>query len=330
MGFKKYDSIENSYRTRTVNDISKTAAIGDYWFITEKIHGTNMTWIFGRDGNVQIAKRTGIIPHDELQSFYRADLAYAEAKQYADALAADMIENEWKEIRIVGEWYGGGCANTPKVQSGIDYGNTLRFAAFDVFVEYDDGTSRVMGTVGFFDFCDYHNIPTVPLVKGYVSFDEALAIDVENFHTTIGTSNDIAEGVVIKPNHPEYLRTGQRVILKKKYSKFSEKAHGRSGEPREVKPIEFDGVGVAELYATIDDYFTVNRYNNMIGNLGEGLHMGQYIKYFVDDVLGELYNVITDENISVSESDLKHIKKYVGKSVPKWLTTETNILTHIA
>lgn len=331
MTFRKYNSIDNSYRTRTINDIRKTPWAEGFWCITEKIHGTNMTWIFNRDGTVEIAKRSGVIPEDELVSFFRADLALKNAKEYVVSIG-EMLTNprhdDWEAIRIVGEWYGGGCTNTPRVQAEVDYGDTLRFAAFDIFVDKMDGTSEIYDVPDFLELTEYYGIPIAPIIAYGITFDEALAFDVENFHTTIGPVNGLAEGVVIKPHIASSLPNGKRIILKKKHSKFKEKDSSTKVR-KERKPIEFDGDNMVEIYEALDGYFTHSRYDNMIGNLGEGEKMPTYIKYFVDDVLKSLREDLEDRDIEPSLNDFSHLQKYVGKTVPKWLTTETNILSHI-
>lgn len=71
------------------------------------------------------------------------------------------------------------------------------------------------------------------------SYKELLEFPVENFHTTLPSlfnlpplNDNIAEGIVIKPVKTSYYK-GTRVILKKKSSRFSEKASKQPKRKRE-------------------------------------------------------------------------------------------------
>jgi hypothetical protein len=60
MGFKKYNSIENSYREKFLEKIKSIVPPTEKWVVTEKIHGSNFSFIYDVE-NLTCAKRTGLI-----------------------------------------------------------------------------------------------------------------------------------------------------------------------------------------------------------------------------------------------------------------------------
>ena len=66
MKFRKYSSIENTSRTKTINYITETGNADGKWVSTLKIHGANYSiWTDGKD--VKCGKRSGFI---EGHAFY--------------------------------------------------------------------------------------------------------------------------------------------------------------------------------------------------------------------------------------------------------------------
>ncbi len=209
--FKKYSSIENSYRDKEISSIRYEGFDKEEWVATEKVHGANFG-LYIRHGKARPAKRSGF-----------ADGAFYGCQPIVEAIEAKVLAVA-REIEgfvaIHGELFGGG------IQKGVNYGQK-RFAAFDIstdtgFLNYDD----------FVAICDKVGIPRcVEIARG--SFDDILALD-PTFPTRMSDcgSVDTVEGFVMKPVVNRHFNSGSRVILKKKSPEFVEKAEG----VREPKP----------------------------------------------------------------------------------------------
>ena len=109
MEFKKYDSIENSYREKVIEKIYQHG-FGNKdieWVVTEKIHGTNFGFI--SDGNnVQVFKRTSILTENEISKFFDADIMLEKYKNEVLKLT-EYLQNIYNvlEVQIYGEHFGG-------------------------------------------------------------------------------------------------------------------------------------------------------------------------------------------------------------------------------
>ena len=78
MKFKRYNSIENTYRTKTINTIAEQGKSGGEWVVEEKVHGANFSFWF--DGNLKTAKRSGFVGNDG-ENFFNSDLSKTNMKQ---------------------------------------------------------------------------------------------------------------------------------------------------------------------------------------------------------------------------------------------------------
>jgi Rnl2 family RNA ligase len=199
--FRKYSSIENSYRGKEISRVRNEGLDKVEWVALEKVHGANFG-LWPIDGKVVPSKRSGF-----------ADGSFYSCQAVVEELAPKVLELAKVSVDTVyGEIFGGG------IQKGVNYG-AKRFAAFDIvmggsYVDYDI----------FVSLCDTHNIPRcVEIARG--SFEDILAIDPA-FPTRMSDcgSTDIAEGFVMKPVINTYFRLGDRVILKKKSEGFSERS----------------------------------------------------------------------------------------------------------
>lgn len=62
--FKKYNSIENTYREKATEQVYLHDYGNDVFVVQEKVHGANFSFI--TDGtSIQVAKRTSLIAEDE-------------------------------------------------------------------------------------------------------------------------------------------------------------------------------------------------------------------------------------------------------------------------
>ncbi|BBC78243.1 RNA ligase [Escherichia phage EcS1] len=277
MTFEKYSSLENHYNGKFIEKIRFSGNDTGVWVAREKIHGTNFSLIISRDA-VTPCKRTGPILPGE--SFFAHEIIM---KKYDKSIKflQDSICGTASSYQIFGEFAGGG------IQKGMDYGEK-DFYVFDILIksEHDqEGTyaddfmvERMCCTFGF---------KVAPLIaRG--SFEELSQLvndfdSVVNHYNELAVANgieyaniahfgflphgekNIAEGYVLKPCYPVILANGNRVAIKCKNSKFSEKA--KSDKPIKPAAVLSDQDKVA--LSTLAEYSTWNRVSNVLSHIGE-------------------------------------------------------------
>jgi Rnl2 family RNA ligase len=276
MEFKKYSSIENSYREKIISQIREIFPLNEEWIVTEKIHGANFSFI--TDGiEVKCAKRSGIIGENE--NFYNYKIVY---DKYKDEVLKifNHIKNDIKdvaeiyEIQIFGELFGGYHPNLENkykpIQKGVYYTNDIEFMAFDMRIRFkllinDKEFDEFYEPIKFYDILSKFNLPIVDILfKG--KLEECLEYSNE-FNSTIckklglpEIEDNICEGVVIKPyNRNHYLPSGDRVILKNKNDKFKEKGKIKKSN-KKVVLTDVQKTWTNEL----SRYFKVSRLENLL------------------------------------------------------------------
>jgi len=272
MKFKKYSSIENSYREKEIKRIITSGIIDCCeWVVTEKIHGTNFSFI--SDGeNVKVAKRTSVLNDNELEKFYDADIMLENYRESAKKVASFLISQnpKIKQVQIFGEHFGGifNGETKPgftKIQKEVHYIPFTDFMVFDIMTVDEDENAEFLewDKVKNLAFnCEFKVVPE--LFRG--TFEECLQFSNE-FPTKIPElyglnpiEGNICEGVVIKPVVNKTLPNGDRVILKNKNDKFKEKGKIKKIKNKKQIVITDEQRKWAE---EITKYFEVNRLHNL-------------------------------------------------------------------
>lgn len=266
MKFNKYDSLTNRYNTKDIIDFIEAVPDDIGWVVTEKIHGANFQFKSERpesDTNmkpdVRVGKRTGWTDTNffKLQS----------SDDFLDILqtiqvAMTMIyytRPEVNSIEIDGEVYGG------NIQKGIFYSRSKRFAAFDikindVFINHDE----------YWSITQEYNIPRCPILRcgsreACMDYPNTFNSHVpEQLEEPIPDSENICEGIVIKPMITTYLSNGTRVAIKDKNDKWSEKASMKKKTPSE--PLEGNDMAIYELLSNLVDENRIASAISKIGN----------------------------------------------------------------
>lgn len=123
------------------------------------------------------------------------------------------VDLEESPIYIYGELYG------PGVQKGGHYGDTLRFAVFDICQQ---GWFIPIGMLT--EMCDNLGLDMVPYI-GTMSIKEAENMVKKGFKTMVWEPKDpdyIEEGIVARPVVPIKDPRGKRIIVKIKYCDYHE------------------------------------------------------------------------------------------------------------
>lgn len=313
MKFKKYNSLENSYRTKFVDRIVETGNSGGQWIVTEKVHGSNFSiWFNGTE--LRTASRSGFIGED--QNFFNSN-------QVKDRLTSNM-KNLWnaldaKEITIFGELYGGNYPhenvekdnNSKSVQSGIWYNPNIDFYAFDLVIDgeyypYEDAV-KILQEYGFF-------VAEI-LFKG--TFEQCLEYTNE-FQTTIPKilglpeiERNICEGVVLKPNITKFFIDGKRVIVKNKNEKWNEK--GKSKTPKVKETITLSQESEYLLGELISNV-TENRLRNVLSKFGPvtDKDFGKIMGLMVKDVYEDFFKDHKEAYESLDKAESKELQKLLG------------------
>lgn len=205
-------------------DQSHPSVRGEY-IVSEKIHGANFSILISPAGNVEFAKRTGILGNaDDFYSIRTSGFLEEKLFPLARAIKDDT------EIHIYGELFGGSYPHSDiepivgmkPVQRGIWYSPGLEFIAFDVrtngaFLDHDDAK----------ELCEQAGFMFVaPLFRGSLAecnsfpnrFDSTIPA---RFGLSPLSEPNLAEGVVIRPAR-EPLHGNNRGLFKSKIPEFQE------------------------------------------------------------------------------------------------------------
>ncbi len=300
MEFRKYSSIENSSRTKTVNYITETGNADGEWVSTLKIHGANYSiWTDGKD--VKNGKRSGFIEGKSFFGDFNFDYDSNAKEMFAwlqDRLKSDK-HGEVGILSIHGEIFGG-CYDHPdvdrdpgatRVQKEVQYIPYNDFIVFDIKVD-----NMVLSHDQCLSLCEKFGFNHVPvLARG--TFYDLMKIPVvfpDPLSVMMGLpkidDND-AEGWVLKPVDPKFFRNGERIILKGKNPDFEEKNGGKRGKPpKPVYELSDEGNRLKDELMT---YLTENRLRNVLshGDLEEVTQQsfGKLLGLFCMDAFSDFY-----------------------------------------
>ncbi|KAL0482291.1 RNA ligase [Acrasis kona] len=335
--FKKYSSIENHYRKDHIQEVRESKGFGDVteWVVTEKVHGANFSFVVNEDKTVVVAKRGSVIQPGD--NFYPEAVKHVTEKYKKCALKLFRLVSKLyqgvRQINIYGELFGGrypleGCEDIKRkpIFNEVLYTPEYDFYAFDIYVYQDnietwvtpDVLEKILPEAGF-------SIYARILFKG--TFEQVLEFDTEfgstlpsfynhpplkNKHHHSDPVINIVEGVVIKPISNLWIKSGSRVVIKKKNKKFLE----------ETKPVKVEKVKVNEdqmllektngVWKDIKNYINMNRLNSVVSKLGD-VDRNIISKAFEADVIEDF----SKDNDSAWNSVTQEGKSLVSKKIRK-------------
>lgn len=329
MKFKRYNSIENSYREKIIQQIINHGYNHPayQWIATNKIHGANFSfWCDGKE--LKCAKRSSFI--GATTNFNNWEILYDSHKENIFNMFKHL-ENYFRvnreipveHITIYGEIFGGyynhpdvpPCPGATRVQRGISYCPHNDFAAFDIAVN-DILVDQDM----MFNLCETHGIPTVEIMhRG--TFDECYNLDPKFEDPTYKRydlpkiENNIAEGFVIRPVMPLHFHNGSTVVLKSKNEIFSEK----SKEKKKVKDMTLTEEQ-QEVLGGLMQYMNENRLHAVLSKIGPitNKDFGKVLGLFVQDLL-EDYNKDDGVLENLEMADQKKIRKTLNSHVTEFI-----------
>ncbi|MCW1963995.1 RNA ligase, Rnl2 family [Chryseobacterium viscerum] len=332
MIFKTYNSIENAYQARVIEQI-RIQGFGDEVFIVqEKVHGANFS--FFTDGKeIKIAKRTAFIEKDEkffnahqMLERYRENVI--EVFQKVKAIYPDV-----ETVVIYGELFGGGykhkevepVKDAVKVQKGIEYAPYNEFYAFDIKlngITYLDTevVNQIFEETGFF----YAKILFQGTLEEALKFPNVFNSKIPAWLGLPELESNMCEGTIVKTLKTKYFGNGARVILKNKNEKWVEKSKMVKKEGKTVqKQIHFSEKA-QEIWEEIQQYATVNRLHNVVSKIGEfePKMIGKVIGLFSQDILEDFQKDFPAGFPAIEKDEQKRINKKLNSLVIDFIKEE--------
>lgn len=317
--FKKYSSIENSYRQKFLNSIVEQGKSDGEWTVSEKVHGANFSFVVGEHG-IKFAKKSEFIKSDE--EFFNYKLIVVKYEENVKALTEYIkaSRSDVEQVTIYGEIFGGNYPHpdvesdneVSAVQKEVHYSPNIDFYTFDIMLNSEDYLS-VDDANELFEKFNFLYAKT--LFRG--TLHECLDFEKE-YVTSIPTmlglptiEGNVGEGNVIKPVEPKFLWSGSRVIVKNKTAKFSEKKNKAPRVKTDIKLTE----EAERLLGEMSCLVTENRLRNVLSHHGQvgqkdfGLIMGKLNKDVIEDFMKDF----KDEFMALDKKERQLITKDVGK-----------------
>jgi Rnl2 family RNA ligase len=327
MQLTKYSSIENSYRDKFMDLIREEGKDGGEWVVTEKVHGGQFS-IYYDGATIQASTRTTFLTEDT--DFFNWQKVLADNRGKMIKLY-DILKEKDDSIAVVtvyGELFGGSYPHpdVPKVktakrlQKGVFYHPDNLFYVFDIRVDGKylgvDEADRLFEQAGFFY--------AKTLFRG--SLEECIK-HPDNFLSKISQwlglpliDDNIAEGIVIKPVDPRFIRTGDRVILKSKNEKFKERKAKKNRPRPQEEPL---GEAALELLQELESLVTENRLQNVLSKKGDMPYplpqdyFGQIMKDFSADIWDEFNKDFQDRYDGLDKKERKKVSKAMNQAAAK-------------
>lgn len=301
MIFKKFSSLENTYRTNLIEKVQYEGKDGGEWLATSKLHGANFS--FWCDGNeVKVASRTQFVDG----TFYNCQ---AVINRYSDSILEYCQEHNITDLVIYGELYGKG------VQKEVEYGEK-DFAAFDVV-----WNGKVLNKREAFKVAACCNLLWTPIIH-VGTFAECLALNntFQSKLTPVGFEGEnYEEGLVIEPMEPAWFSNGNRIYFKNKTDKFSEKKR----QPKEKVVFELSETE-SDLMNQLLCYNTPQRVSNVISKIGTvtSKDFGRILGLTIKDILEDFEKETSVAPKKVAEDNWQQFNKILSAGVSEVVRKE--------
>jgi Rnl2 family RNA ligase len=305
--FVKYSSLTNHYEGKFINGVIMNGLTGGVWVAREKIHGANFSLITSDGIKVIPAKRSGeILPTEQFYGCEPVVAKYSESvrklwEMISTARQLSGVYSDELVIQVYGEFAGRG------VQKDVDYGEK-DFYVFDIRVNGqflpDNVVANYAVAVGLkmaplLAYGTFDEIRTLPITfdsvvnlanSGAIPAKNGVEPEFKNFMTLKdGEGENIAEGFVMKPVQPAFMPNGERVAIKCKTTKFTEKKNKQAN--RFNAPSELSETDKAKLNE-FTCYLTENRVKNVLSKIDSAnltaKDFGRVMGLTVQDALEEI------------------------------------------
>jgi Rnl2 family RNA ligase len=323
MIFKTYNSIENAYQTRVIEQI-RLQGFGDEVFIVqEKVHGANFSFFTGGK-EIKIGKRTAFIEKDE--KFFNAHQILERYRKNVIEVFQKVktIHLDVETVVIYGELFGGGykhkevepVKDAVKVQKGVEYTPHNEFYAFDIKLNGTtyldtDIVNEIFEETGFF----YAKILFQGTLEEALRFPNVFNSKIPAWLGLPEIEDNICEGTIVKTLKTRYFGNGSRVILKNKNEKWTEKSKMVKKDRPVHKEVHFSETA-QETWSEIQKYVTVNRLNNVMSKIGE----------FDPKIIGKIFGLFAQDILEDFEKDFPGVFTTIEKEEQKRINKKLNSL----
>nr|WP_321233839.1 RNA ligase family protein [uncultured Psychroserpens sp.] len=326
MEFKKYNSIENSYRNEFIERVALTTINSNDFVVQEKVHGANFSLITnGKD--LKSAKRTSLLV--DTDSFYNhtliKDMYYSKMLSLFEAITTRYPNT--KTITIFGELFGGSypdieqARGAMKVQKGVFYAPYNDFYAFDIMINQDTylnvvEANQLLKAYGFF----YAKTLFRGSLKEALKYSNTFESKIPGWLKLPEIKNNTCEGVVIKPIEPHFLPNGNRVIIKNKNAKWSEKSSINSKTITQVKLSNEANT----LQSELERFVNPNRLANVMSkesNL-DSTQIGKLIGALSKDAYEDFSKEFETQFLLLEKSEQKRLTKQLNQWSAKLVRQE--------
>lgn len=325
MIFKTYNSIENAYQARVIDQIRMQGFGDEVFIVQEKVHGANFS--FFTDGKeIKIAKRTAFVERDE--KFFNAHQILERYRKNVMEVFEKVktMHPDVETVVIYGELFGGGYKHKEvepvkdaiKVQKGVEYAPHNEFYAFDIKLNGTtyldtDFVNQIFEETGFF----YAKILFQGALNEALNYPNTFDSKIPAWLGLPEIENNMCEGTIVKTLKTKYFGNGSRVILKNKNEKWVEKSKVvRKQEKTVQKQINFSEK-TQNIWEEIQKYATTNRLNNVVGKIGEfePKMIGKVIGLFAQDILEDFEKDFPEVLTTIEKEEHKRINKKLNSLV---------------
>jgi Rnl2 family RNA ligase len=285
-----------------------TGAFDGRWLAVEKIHGTNFGVKTLPDGTPFAMSRNRVLGSEAPWDFFDAAVASV-WDHLSGAAMAIHAEHADDHVILYGELYGGWWP-----QKGVAYCPGNAFAAFDIVID-----GEFWSWDRFTKLCKMFDIPMAPLVHDG-TWEEVAAIN-NTFRTRVpselhglecGDENNVAEGLVLRPEHAMWLPNGKRLIFKNKSDQYAENA-SQAKTKGSVSPTVHTDRSRA-LYEVVAPLISKERFVNVVTKehpLDElnGKQFGKYLGLLVSDAWQEYQSEVAEEEVQLETGERKALMR---------------------
>ncbi|RXM37649.1 RNA ligase, Rnl2 family [Chryseobacterium sp. CH21] len=332
MIFKTYNTIENAYQARVIEQIRMQGFGDEVFIVQEKVHGANFS--FFTDGKeIKIAKRTAFIEKDE--KFFNAHQILERYRKNVIEVFQKVknIHPDVETVVIYGELFGGGykhkevepVKDAVKVQKGIEYAPYNEFYAFDIKlngITYLDTevVNHIFEETGFF----YAKILFQGSLEEVLKFPNVFNSQIPAWLGLPQLEDNMCEGTIVKTLKTRYFGNGARIILKNKNEKWVEKSKMVKKEAKTVQKQVHFSEKAQEIWEEIQKYATVNRLNNVVSKIGEfePKIIGKVIGLFSQDILEDFQKDFPAAFAGIEKEEQKRINKKLNSLVIDFIKEE--------
>lgn len=318
--FRKYSSIENSYRGKHIDRwTSRYPELYDCEYIaTEKIHGSNFSVnIFNEDGVIDVifGKRTALLSPEDAFFDHQNTMNQEKEKLLIERLSNYVKDNNMNSMRVYGELFGQGVQKFDYLK--IDTKNKKTFRVFDIIINERTLTPKQAIALLMTLRCEDMY---VPIMGFFHKLQDALDMDI-NFISNFSSDECKypAEGVVIRPFEDDisYIDKDTNkdisLVLKKKNEEFGDKNSKKEKVVVKERSPEFN-----KLFNEYTSLITPARIESAFskhGKIEDPSQIGKYIKIVLEDCKEDFFKDYLDEFKFLSDDEKKGMFATTGREV---------------